>query len=251
MMRPNRLKEIWANGKAATNCWLAIPSIMSAEIIAHQVWDSLTIDMQHGQPDYAAMVAMLVAISSTPSVPLARVPWNNPGDVMRALDAGVYGVICPNVDTVEQCTQFVQAALYAPLGWRSVGPHRAVLYGGNDYLAKANETTLRIVQIESAQALQNVDAISKVEGVDMLYIGPSDLGLSLGRVPRADPTDPVTVKAIDDILAAAKRAGVKAGIFCASVDYSKQMIAKGFDLVTVTSDQALLSGGAKVAQLFR
>ena len=250
-MRPNRLKEIWTTGKAATNCWLGIPSIMSAEIIAHQGWDSLTIDMQHGQPDHAAMVAMLVAISSTPSVPLVRVPWNNPGDVMRALDAGVYGVICPNVDTVEQCEQFVRAAMYAPQGWRSVGPHRAVLYGGSDYMTKANETTLRIVQIESAEALKNVDAIAKVEGVDMLYVGPSDLGLWLGRVPKPDPPDPFTVKAIDDILAAAKRANLKAGIYCASVDYSKQMIAKGFDLVTVTSDQTLLSSGRGLAREFQ
>src|SRR5438128_1604300 len=127
-MRANRLREIWASGRAATNCWLAIPSIMATEVVAHQGWDSLTIDMQHGQIDYAAMIAMLVAISGTPSVPLLRVPWNNPGDVMRALDAGVYGVICPNVDTVEQCKQFVSAAHYAPMGWRSFGPHRAVIY---------------------------------------------------------------------------------------------------------------------------
>ncbi len=250
-MRPNRLREIWAGGKAATNCWLAIPSIMSAEIIAHQGWDSLTIDMQHGQADYHAMVAMLVAISTTPAVPLVRIPWNNPGDVTRALDAGVYGVICPNVDTVEQCRQFIDAARYAPMGMRSVGPHRAAIYGGSNYLTESNATLLTIVQIESALGLQNVDAIAKVEGLDMLYIGPSDLGLSLGRSPNADPTDPVTVKAMDDILAAAKRAGLKSGIYCASVAYAKQMVAKGFDLVTVTNDQTLLGSGARMAKEFQ
>jgi 4-hydroxy-2-oxoheptanedioate aldolase len=250
-MRPNRLREIWASGKAATNCWLSLPTVMSAELLAHQGWDSLTVDMQHGQADYAAAVAMLVAISTTPAVPLLRVSWNNPGDVMRALDAGVYGVICPNVDTVEQCRQFVSAMRYAPMGTRSFGPHRAVLYGGSDYFARANETVLAIVQIESALALANVDAIAAVEGVDMLYVGPSDLGLSLGRGPRGDPTDPVTVKAIDDILAAAKRAKLKSGIYCSSADYAKQMIAKGFDLVTVTSDQQLLGGGARIAREFQ
>lgn len=242
-MRPNRLREIWASGKAANNAWLAIPSIFSAEMMAQQGWDSLTVDMQHGQADYAALIQMLVAISTGPSVPLVRVPYNNPGDVMRALDAGVYGVICPNVDTVEQCQAFVNAMRYPPLGTRSLGPHRATIYGGADYVAKANETVLAIVQIESKLALQNVDAIAKVEGLDMLYIGPSDLAFSLGRTPRLDSDDPVTVQAMDEILAAAKRAGLKSGIYCATVEYSKKMMDKGFDLVTVVNDQALIGTG--------
>jgi 4-hydroxy-2-oxoheptanedioate aldolase len=113
-MRPNRLREIWASGKQANDAWLAIQSIFSAEMMAQQGWDSLTVDMQHGQADYAALIQMLVAISTGNSTPLVRVPYNNPGDVMRALDAGVYGVICPNVDTVAQCRQFVNAMRSAP-----------------------------------------------------------------------------------------------------------------------------------------
>jgi 4-hydroxy-2-oxoheptanedioate aldolase len=242
-MRPNRLREIWASGKQANNAWLAIPSIFSAEMMAQQGWDSLTIDMQHGQADYAALIQMLVAISTGNSTPLVRVPYNNPGDVMRALDAGVYGVICPNVDTVEQCQAFVNAVRYPPLGTRSMGPHRATIYGGADYVAKSNETVLAIVQIESKLALENVDAIAAVKGLDMLYVGPSDLAFSIGRPPRIDTDDPVTLKAIDEILAAAKRAGLKSGIYCASVEYSKKMFAKGFDLVTVVNDQTLIGAG--------
>ena len=94
-MRPNRLKDIWKSGRAASNFWLGLPAALGAEIAAHQGWDSLTIDMQHGQIDYAAMCAMLTAISTTDAVPLVRVPWNAPGDIMRAADAGAYGVICP------------------------------------------------------------------------------------------------------------------------------------------------------------
>jgi 4-hydroxy-2-oxoheptanedioate aldolase len=242
-MRPNRLREIWASGKQANNAWLAIPSIFSAEMMAQQGWDSLTVDMQHGQADYAALIQMLVAISTGNSTPLVRVPYNNPGDVMRALDAGVYGVICPNVDTVAQCRQFVNAMRYPPLGTRSLGPHRATIYGGADYVTQANETLLAIVQIESKLALENVDAIAAVKGLDMLYVGPSDLAFSIGRPPRIDTDDPVTLKAIDEILAAAKRAGLKSGIYCASVEYSKKMLAKGFDLVTVVNDQALIGSG--------
>src|ERR1700761_2006176 len=113
-MRPNRLRQAWAEGRAVTNCWLSLPGALATEILAHQGWDSLTVDLQHGQSDYAQMCAMLTAISTTDTVPLVRVPWNNPGDVNRALDAGAYGVICPNIDTAEECGRLVSACPLAP-----------------------------------------------------------------------------------------------------------------------------------------
>lgn len=244
-MRPNKLREIWQAGKAASNFWMSLPGGLSAEIAAHQGWDSITIDQQHGQIGYEAMCAMLTAVSTTDTVPLVRVAWNGPGDVMRALDAGAYGVICPTIETAEECRRFVGACRYPPLGYRSVGPRRAMLYAGNDYVAHANDTVLSIVQIETRKGVENLDEIAAVEGLDMLYIGPSDLGLSLGRAVQADQTDPVVVEAIDRVLAGAKRSGRTAGIFCKSVDYSRAMAAKGFDLVTVTSDEALLSAGSE------
>lgn len=250
-MRPNRLRQAWAEGRAVTNVWVSLGGILPTEILAHQGWDSLTVDMQHGQADFAGVVQMLTAISTTNAVPIVRIPWNNPGDVNRVLDAGAYGVICPNIDTAEQCEAFVSACRYAPQGTRSVGPKRAVLYGGNDYLAKANETILTMAQVESAKALANVRTIAAVKELDVVFIGPTDLSLSLGREPKPDQTDPVVVKAIDDILTAAKAAGKRAAIYCKSVDYAKQMIAKGFDLVVVTSDEALLSAGATWAAQFR
>lgn len=250
-MRANQLREIWAGGRPATNCWLGLPCILSAEIVAHHGWDSVTIDMQHGHIDFASMVAMLTAISTTETVPLVRVPWNEPGDVMRAYDAGAYGVICPNIDTREQCERFVGAARYAPLGYRSVGPKRAVLYGGSDYIAKANETVLAIVQVESSLALKNVAEIASVKSLDMIYVGPTDLALSLGRDIRAGLSDTVLMQAIDQIVAAAKRAGVRTGIYCRNADDAKAMFARGFDLATVTSDDAMLAAGANVAAKFR
>jgi 4-hydroxy-2-oxoheptanedioate aldolase len=250
-MRPNTLTEIWRGGRAATNAWLSLGSAPAAEVVAHQGWDSVTIDMQHGYADVTTVVAMLTAVSATNVVPLVRVPWNEPGTVMRVLDAGAYGVICPNVDTRAQCEQFVGACRYAPLGYRSVGPRRAVLYAGADYVAKANETLLAIVQIESVTALKNVDEIASVPGLDMLYAGPSDLALSMGVAPRADPTDAGVVAALDQILAAAKRAKLRAGIYCRTAEYAQAMAAKGFDLVTVTSDEGMLASGAAVAARFK
>lgn len=250
-MRINRLREIWAEGKQATNVWLGLPSMLAAESISHQGWDSITVDMQHGHIDFAAMVQMLTAISTTAAVPLVRVPWNEPGAVMRALDAGAYGIICPNVDTREQCERFIGACRYAPLGYRSVGPRRAVLYGGADYIAKANETILTAVQVESALALKNVAEIASVKSLDMIYIGPTDLALSLGRDIRLGLSEPVLLEAIDQILAAARKAGVRTGIYCRNADDAKAMFAKGFDLATVTSDDALLGSGAGIAAKFR
>ena len=243
-MRPNRLREIWKTGRAASNFWMCLPGGLGAEIAAHQGWDSILLDQQHGQIGYEAMCAMLTAISTTDTVPLVRVAWNEPGDVMRALDAGAYGVMCPSVETAEECRRFVGACRYAPLGYRSVGPRRAMLYAGSDYVAHANDTLLSIVQIETRKGVENLEEIAAVEGLDMLYIGPSDLGLSLGRAVQADQTDPVVVEAIDKVLAGAKRCGIRAGIFCKSVDYARAMAAKGFDLVTVTSDEGLLLTGS-------
>jgi 4-hydroxy-2-oxoheptanedioate aldolase len=244
-MRENKLRTMWAEGKRATNVWLGLPAAYSAEIIAHQGFDSVTIDMQHGQADYAAMCAMLTAVSTTASVPLVRVPSNDPGDVMRALDAGAYGIICPTVNDRAECERLVRACRYAPLGNRSVGTNRAFLYGGSDYIAKANETLLAIVQIETAEGLKNVEEIAGVNGLDMLYVGPSDLGLSLGREARMDQTDPVVVAAIDKVLATAHAHNLKAGIFCTAPDYSNAMFAKGFDLVTIATDAGLLTAGAR------
>src|SRR5688572_26203155 len=131
-MRENTLRKTWRNGDAAINGWLAIPSAFSAEIMAHQGFDSLTIDLQHGLIDYQVAVSMLQAISTTSVVPLARVPWNEPGIVMRVLDAGAYGVICPMIDDADDVEALVRACKYPPRGHRSYGPVRASLYAGED-----------------------------------------------------------------------------------------------------------------------
>jgi 4-hydroxy-2-oxoheptanedioate aldolase len=106
-MRPNKIREVWQAGGAIVNGWLAIPNSFSAETMAHQGWDSLTIDLQHGVVDYQAMVTMLQAISTTDTVPVVRVPWLEPGILMKTLDAGAYGVICPMVNTKEDAQKLV------------------------------------------------------------------------------------------------------------------------------------------------
>ena len=244
-MRENRLRTIWKSGGAVVNGWLSIPNSFSAETMAHQGWDSLTIDLQHGMIDYQAMVPMLQAISTTNTVPVARVPWLEPGILMKTLDAGAYGVICPMVNTREDAQNLVAWTHYAPKGTRSFGPVRAVLYSGADYAVHANETIVTFAMIETAKALDNLDEILSVEGLDAIYIGPSDLSLALGCKPTFDDVDPRAAEAIDHILARAKAHGVVAGIHNGTPEAALKRIAKGFQFVTVSSDARLMAAGAQ------
>ena len=250
-MRANRLREIWAAGKPAIGGWCNMPGGFSAELMASQGWDAVTIDTQHGVIGYADMLAMLQAISTTPATPLVRVAWNQPGEIMRALDAGAYGVICPMVNDAAECAAFVQACRYPPDGYRSSGPTRAIVYGGADYLAKANGEVLAFAMVETAEGLADVEAIVATPGLDGVYIGPSDLSLALGGPPGQDQEAPRLLEAFDTIQAACRAAGVRVGVHTSSVGYSQKMIARGFDLVSVGSDVRYLMGGRREAAEMR
>ena len=244
-MRENRLRSLWNSGAAAINGWLAIPNGFSAETMAHQGWDTLTVDLQHGIVDYQAMVGMLQAVSTTNTVPLVRVPWLEPASLMKALDAGAYGVICPMISTRADAEKLVEWTHYAPRGSRSFGPTRALLYGGADYAQHANDTIVTFAMIETAKALDNLDDILSVEGLDAIYIGPSDLSLALGCRPTFDDVDPKAAEAIDYILERAKAHGVVAGIHNGSPEAALARIDKGFRFVTVASDARLIASASQ------
>jgi 4-hydroxy-2-oxoheptanedioate aldolase len=212
--------------------------------MAHQGFDSLTIDMQHGVIDYQTAVTLLQAISTTPTIPLARVPWNDPAHLMKILDAGVYGVICPMISTREQAEALVQACKYPPRGFRSWGPVRASIYAGSDYGDQANSEIVVMPMIETAEALKNLDDILSVPGVDAIYVGPSDLSLALGYKPRLDQTDAAVVEAQKKIVAACKKHGVVAGIHNNTAAYALQMIEQGYQFVTLAPDSRFLAARA-------
>ena len=243
-MRENRLRTIWSEDGTVVNGWLHVPSSFSAEVLARAGYDSLTIDMQHGPVGYGSLVPMLQAISTTDTVPVVRVPWHDPGLIMQVLDAGCYAVICPMVNTREQAEAFVGACRYPPVGYRSYGPYRAVLYGGEDYTQYADETVVTIAMIETREALQNLDGILGVTGLDAVFVGPSDLGQSLGYGPGMDREEPEVVEAIDGVLAAARDLGLAAGIFAGSTGYARRMVEKGFRFVNVSTDAQLMAAAA-------
>ncbi|MBS0404800.1 MAG: 2,4-dihydroxyhept-2-ene-1,7-dioic acid aldolase [Proteobacteria bacterium] len=244
-MRENRIRSIWKAGGAVVNGWLAIPSAFSAETMAHQGWDSLTVDLQHGVVDYQAAVTMFTAISTTDTVPVVRVPWNEPGILGKVLDAGAYAVICPMVNTRADAEQLVAATRYPPLGSRSMGPIRAALYAGADYAKHANDTVVVLGQVETQQSLDNLDAILSVEGLDGVYIGPADLSISLGCAPTFDDVEPPVAQAIEHVLARAKALGKVAAIHNGTPEAARKRIAMGFQFVTIGSDAKLMAAGAQ------
>jgi 4-hydroxy-2-oxoheptanedioate aldolase len=244
----NKLKQIWQSGHAVVNGWLNIPNGYSAEMMAQAGWDSVTVDLQHGVQDYMSMVGCFQAMQPHPVLPMVRVPWNEPGIIGKVLDAGAYGVICPMLNTREQVREFISYCKYPPVGTRSNGPVRAGLYAPKTgYQKTANEEVLCIPMIETADALTNLESILDVPGVDAIYIGPSDLGFSLGLPPMLDREESLILEAYERILREATKRNIPACVHCATADYAVRMIKMGFKLVTVSWDSAFINAGARAA----
>ena len=244
-MRKNKLREITAKGGRIINGWLAIPSSYSAEVMCHQGFDAMTIDLQHGPVDYKDAVPMLQAISTTDCAPLVRVPWNDPGIIMKCLDAGAYGIICPMINTKEQAEAFASYGRYAPRGQRSMGPNRAVQYGGADYAQHANDEICLFAMIETRQALGNLDQILAVPGIDGVYVGPSDLSVSMGKPPTLDPSDAEVVTAIEEIARKTRAKGLIAGVHTDGVKTAAKRFDKGYQLCTLLNDARMMAMSAQ------
>jgi 4-hydroxy-2-oxoheptanedioate aldolase len=239
-MRENKIRKIWADGGTVINGWLAIPSSISAELMAKQGWDSICIDLQHGAIDYSDALPMLQAISTTDTTPLIRIPWLDPAIIGKSLDAGAYGIICPMVNNRAEAQAFVAACRYAPQGLRSVGPLRASLYAGADYVKHANTTIITMAMIESADAVKNVEEILTTPGLDSIYVGPSDLAVSMGENAGFDPKYPEVFEAIRHVGAMAKKHKIPAGIHVGSVQYGMEMIEAGYSFISYLSDFRML-----------
>ncbi|MCO5154084.1 MULTISPECIES: HpcH/HpaI aldolase family protein [unclassified Shinella] len=246
----NGVKQRWAEGKPVLNGWLSIASSFSAEIMAAQGYDSLTIDLQHGIVGYDGAVPMLQAMRASGVTPLVRVPWLDPADIMKALDAGAYGVICPMINTRAEAECLVSYVRYPPAGVRSFGPSRALFSAGPGYAAEADGEIICLAMIETAQAYENLEDILATPGLDGVYIGPADLTLGLqGKryAPGFDRREPEMIEAIKTILHAAHRAGKRAALHNGTADYAAEAVGWGFDLVTVSNDVRLLAGAAEAS----
>ena len=247
-MRTNRVLETWRNGGQTIGGWLSMDSTYGAELMGHLGFDWLCVDMQHGASEVSDVMGMLQGISNTDTVPFVRVPWNEPWQIMRVLDAGAMGVIVPLVNNREEAERAVWATRYPPVGGRSSGPFRAAMYGGADYGAEANDQIALVVMIETAEALDNLDEILSVDGVDAAYIGPSDLAYAIGLNPTGDNDDPKHVETVGRIFDACKRHGVAPGIHTSSLEFTKRWLDHGFQLVMLGADSGFIRQAAS-AQL--
>jgi 4-hydroxy-2-oxoheptanedioate aldolase len=240
-MRLNKLKEIWQSGGTVLNGWLHIPSSWSAELMAHAGWDSVTVDMQHGLHSMETAIQLLQAISTTDAVPLARVNWNEPGSIMRLLDGGAYGIICPMINNAAECRAFVGACRYPPEGYRSYGPTRARVYAGTGYDQYANRELLTIAMVETKEAVANIDEIAEVEGLDAIFVGSGDLRLSLTGTISPENGNAQMDEALSAILTGCRKHNLVPGIFSTSVEDAAAMSRRGFRFITLKSDSMILS----------
>jgi 4-hydroxy-2-oxoheptanedioate aldolase len=244
-MRENTLKTAWKQDKPTFGLWLSSADPVAVENLGGVGFDYMCLDLQHGLIDYSHVVPALQAQQRSESIPIARAPWNEPGIIGKLLDAGTMGVIIPMVNTVAEAEQAVAACRYAPAGSRSFGPARAAPALGGGYFQEANDQIACIPMIETVTALENLDEIVKVEGIDAIYVGPADLGISLGLGPGSDNADPSFQDALSHIVSACQGAGIAPGIHTVP-ELVQTRLGQGFKMITVTSDAGAIVAGAKL-----
>jgi 4-hydroxy-2-oxoheptanedioate aldolase len=247
-MRKNKVKSLWQEGKAPTVAWLDTADTFVAETIANIGFDVLVLDMQHGMaigPDRAAL--WLQAVSTTDTMPVVRVPWNEPFFIQWVLDAGAYGVIVPLINTREEAVKAAGACRYPPMGYRSAGANRARLYGGVDYFKQANKEIICLVMIEDIKTVAHIETLVDVPGIDGFYIGPSDLAVSMGLGPPEYRESTKHAEACHQVLEAAKSHGLVCGIHCGSPGEVVQRTAQGFMFCPAISGIGSLAAAASTA----
>lgn len=252
-MRENTLKTAWNDGSTTIGLWLATSDAAAIEPLGGVGYDYICLDLQHGLVDYSDALPILTALGSSPTVPLARAPWNEPGIIGKLLDAGSMGVIIPMVNSPAEAERAVAACRYAPHGSRSWGPTRAAsalrapAADGVGYFDGANREIACIPMIETKAAVDDLEAILEVEGIDAVYVGPADLSISYGLPPATDhPDSAVYQEALAKIVEVSKAHGVVPGIHTVP-SLVQHRVEQGFRMVTATSNLLAQIAGARDA----
>ncbi len=234
----DKIREAAAAGRPSFGSWISIADSVAVEVLGKAGFDWVILDCQHGAVTMDDALHLLQALDLNGTPGLVRVGWNDPMQIMRALDLGAAGVIVPMVSTPEQARIAAQATRYPPRGIRSFGPVR------NYYAASGEKREpLCFVMIETAEALENLDAITATPGVDGLFVGPVDLALSLGLGPALVMPEQV-LAAIDDVIATAKQHGKISGVATLGAANAEALVRKGMQFLTISSDIGLLRRGA-------
>jgi 2-keto-3-deoxy-L-rhamnonate aldolase RhmA len=244
-LRKNELKRRLQSGEATIASWLSVAHPTIAEIMGQAGFDCLIVDMEHGILDIEGVHSLVLTLAGTPASSLVRVPWNDPVIIKRVLETGTLGILVPQVSSAEEVAQAVRAVRYPPQGIRGIGCQRPAGYGAwfDEYLGAANEELVVAVQIETARAIENLDAILSVEGLDLIFIGANDLAANMGLFNQTQ--HPQVQEAIRRILVAAKKAKVPVGLMAADADDANRRMAEGFQFVGVGHDVGLLSSACR------
>jgi 4-hydroxy-2-oxoheptanedioate aldolase len=235
------IRERVLSGEWLGGTFLNLGSSLTAEIAGKAGFDWLLFDIEHGMGDRQELLTQLQAVEGTPAAPLVRIAWNDPVRFKRVLDLGVSGVMVPMVNSADEARRAASAMRFPPEGVRGVARmNRACDFGPsfNDYFKNANSRLLTVVQIETNAAIESLDEIAAVDGVDVLFVGPLDLSVSLGVPDQFD--HPVEQEAVAKVVEACRGAGKAAGILVANEEQLKQVKALGFTFVAIGSDGGLL-----------
>ncbi|CEJ81721.1 Putative HpcH/HpaI aldolase/citrate lyase family protein [[Torrubiella] hemipterigena] len=241
MQKANRLWSVFQEGRQAMGMWQMIPGANVSRALARTGVDWIMVDCEHGNMDDRAMHDAVPAIAAAGVSPIVRLPDMQSWMVKRALDSGAHGILVPLLRNVEEAKELVQSAKFPPLGKRGFGSPLAMerfnpIPSMTEYLQQANGSLLTMVQIETKEALDAVDAIAAVDGIDVLFIGPFDLGNNIGHPIITGSMDPELKEAIARILEATRKAGKKCGIYCSTGEQAKVCADQGFDMINVATD---------------
>lgn len=246
-MCEDRFRQAARERRTLFNAWLTLNSPFLIELIGEAGWDCITMDQQHGLGGNEAQLACLTAARACGLPAIVRVANNDPGLIGRALDAGAQGIMCPLIESVEDADAFIRAVKFPPRGLRSWGPYRARLDHEGDYFTTANAWTIACPQIETKGALDQLDNILALDGVDMVCFGPNDLSIAL--TGRLDIWAPEVKEARELVLRKCRERAVMALIYANDVDYAKPLVADGWDIVAVGTDATWFSKAAAEARL--
>lgn len=246
-IKSNPVTDKLRSGQPAVGTWLSLASPIAAEMMAHVGWDWLVVDVEHSPVGFDTMVQCFRAAQLGGAVPMARVPWNDIIWIQRTLDAGALGLVVPMVNTVEDAKAVVSNMKYSTKGQRSWGGSRVAAYIDGDYRTWTDENLAIIVMIETAQAVENAEAILAVEGVVGCFIGPNDLALSMGLSPRETGPGTEHEAAIMEVLAAAQKTGKAAGKHCFNAAEVTMRIGQGFQFLALSSEAGFMAKAAKEA----
>lgn len=234
-MRINLAKQKMLRGEPAFGYSAKLGSSVAAEVLGASGVDFVMLDGQHGSWDQGLLIQGAQAVCATPAMPFARVAYNSFTLIGQLLDAGILGLIVPMVDTAEQAKAAAQACRFPPVGERSFGQGRAFVYG-DDYPDWINEQLFVAVQIESAAAVENAEAIMAVPGIDGCMVGPQDLALSLGFHPREIPAREEHARALERVVQACRNTGKIPGIDIGAPDTAVKRVQQGFRFIPMGND---------------